>query len=95
MTETPVAVAASSALTLRKIAAWRGIRVLAWEGDILYGCRGYRIVRMNVRMNARLQAGKSAEWESVAHFRPVWWRNLTSRSATELSPGARWLSCAG
>ena len=45
MPETPVAVAASSALTLRRVAAWRGIRVLAWDGDILYGCRGYQIVR--------------------------------------------------
>jgi len=71
--ETPVAVAAFSALTLRRVAAWHGIRVLAWDGGVLYGCRGYQIVR--------LQAGKSAEWELVARFRPVWWRNLTSRNA--------------
>lgn len=77
MTETPVAAAASSALKLRRVGAWRGIRVLVWDGDVLYGCRGYQIVRMNVR----LQAGKTAEWERVARFRPVWWRNLTSRSA--------------
>ena len=44
MAETPVAVAASSALKLRKVAAWRGIRVLAWDGEVLYGCRGYQIV---------------------------------------------------
>jgi hypothetical protein len=81
MKENPVAVAASSALRLRKIAAWRGIRVLAWEGGVLYGCRGYDIVRMNARMNDRPQAGKRVEWEAVAPFRPVWWRNLTSRSA--------------
>ncbi len=73
MPESPVAAAASSALKLRRIAAWRGIRVLAWEGDVLYGGRGYEIVR--------LQAGKSAEWEAVARFRPAWWRNLTSRTA--------------
>jgi len=77
MAESPVAVAASSALKLRRVAAWRGIRVLAWDGDVLYGCRGYQVVCMN----SRLQAGQSAEWESVAHFRPVWWRNLTSRAA--------------
>ncbi|MGD0417901.1 MAG: hypothetical protein ABSA80_21280 [Terriglobales bacterium] len=75
MTETPVAVAASSALNLRRVGAWRGIRVLAWDGDVLYGCRGYDIVRMNFR----LPAGKTAEWERVARFRPVWWRSLTSR----------------
>ena len=77
MTETPVAVAASSALKLRRVAAWRGVRVLAWDGDVLCGCRGYQIVRLHVGA----QAGKGAEWEVVARFRPVWWRNLTSRIA--------------
>jgi len=77
MTETPVAVAASSALKLRRVAAYRGIRVLAWHGDVLYGCRGYQIVRLL----AGLQIGNGAEWEIVARFRPVWWRNLTSRTA--------------
>jgi hypothetical protein len=73
MPETPVAVAASSTLHLRRITAWRGIRVLAWHGDILYGCRGYDIVR--------LQPSKSTDWEVVARFRPAWWRSLTSRTA--------------
>jgi hypothetical protein len=77
MAEIPVAVAASSALKLRRVAAWRGIRVLAWNGDVLYGCRGYQIVRLHVRP----QISQSVEWEAVARFRPVWWRNLTSRSA--------------
>ena len=73
MTETPVAVAASSALNLRRVGAWHGIRVLAWDGDVLYGCRGYQIVRLRV--------GDDAHWETVARFRPAWWRNLTSRCA--------------
>jgi len=73
MTENAVAAAASSALNLRRIAAWRDIRVLAWDGDFLYGCRGYMIVR--------LQAGKLADWENVGIFRPSWWRNLTICSA--------------
>ena len=82
MTETPVAVAASSALKLRKAAAWHGIRVLAWDGDILYGGRGYQIVRLQTRQQVdRLHFGEYAEWEAVASFRPVWWRNLTSRTA--------------
>ena len=80
MPETPIAEAAPSSLALRKVAAWRGIRVLVWDGDILYGCRGYQIVRLTPRMNTRLQAGQGAPWEAVARFRPVWWRNLTSRS---------------
>src|SRR5208282_900994 len=73
MADTPVAVAPSSALKLRRVAAWRGIRVLAWNGDVLYGCRGYQIVC--------LRAGKDTEWKMAARFRPVWWRNLTSRVA--------------
>jgi hypothetical protein len=77
MPETPFAVAASSALSLRRIAAWRGIRALAWDGEVLYGCRGYEIVRISVLA----QTGEGAAWEPVARFRPAWWRNLTSRSA--------------
>jgi hypothetical protein len=77
MPETPLAVDASSALKLRRVAAWRGIRVLAWDGGVLYGCRGYQIVCLHVG----LQIGKGAEWELVARFHPVWWRNLTSRTA--------------
>jgi hypothetical protein len=66
---------------LRKVAAWRGIRVLAWDSDILYGCRGYRIVRLQIRPQVeRPQIGESEPWEVVASFRPVWWRNLTSRT---------------
>ena len=77
MPKTPVAVASSSALSLRKIAAWRRIRALAWEGNVLYGCRGYEIVRLRVRPHA----GESVEWETIARFRPAWWRNLTARTA--------------
>jgi hypothetical protein len=28
----------------------------------------------------RLQAGNSTAWETVARFRPIWWRNLTSQN---------------
>ena len=79
MSETPVAatpVFSPSTLKLRKVGAWRSIRVLAWDGTVLYGCRGYRIVRMN----AGLHGGANAVWEDVAYFRPIWWRKLTSRS---------------
>src|SRR5208282_3937231 len=80
MTEIPVALAAPSALKLRKAAAWRGIRVLAWDGNILYGCCGYQIVRLQIHAD-RQQILQRAEWQPVASFHPVWWRNLTSRTA--------------
>ncbi len=82
MTEIPVALAASSALKLSKVAAWRGIRVLAWDGDILYGCRGYQILRLQIHPQTdRPQSGERADWAWVASFHPVWWRTLTSRTA--------------
>ena len=31
----------SQALQLRRLAAYRGVRVLTWDGDLLYACRGY------------------------------------------------------
>jgi hypothetical protein len=88
MTETPVAVATSSALKLRRVGAWHGIRVLAWEGGVLYGCRGYELVRLQAgegvgwkSVERKSVVGKSGEWKSVARFRPAWWRNLTSSTA--------------
>ena len=77
MPETPVAVAASSALNLRRIAKWRGIRALTWDSDVLYGCRGYEIVRLPVRPHL----SETTEWEAMARFRPAWWRNFTSRTS--------------
>ena len=60
------------ALQLRRVAAYRGIRVLTWAEGHLYACRGYEVIR--------LRAGTS-QWEQLARFRPAWWRNITSRNA--------------
>src|SRR5882757_2392667 len=65
-------VASASGVKLRRVAAYPKIRVLAWDGDILYACRGYEVVC--------LRAGAS-EWDTVAHFHPAWWRSITSRSS--------------
>jgi hypothetical protein len=67
----------STGVNLRKVGAWRGIRVLAWNGDDLYGSRGYQLLRLR---SSDLPTGNAA-WQAVARFRPEWWRNLTSRSA--------------
>jgi hypothetical protein len=77
MSATTIPRAGSSVVKLRKLAAWRGIRVLAWHGDILYGCRGYEILHLDASLNL----SKNPEWKLVAHFRPSWLRNLTSRNA--------------
>ena len=72
MTEPRVAATAAPALKLQRVATYPGVRVLTWEGETLYGCRGYEI--------ASLRAGKDTDWRVVARFRPAWWRNLTSRN---------------
>jgi hypothetical protein len=80
MPETAVAVAAESAVSLRKVCACRGIRVLAWDGDILYACRGYDLVRWRER-SSDARFAREVEWEFIARFRPAWWRNLTVHAA--------------
>ena len=69
--------APNSALNLRRVGAWRGLRALAWDGDSLYGSRGYEVVRL--RAVAHIDEGTA--WDPVARFHPAWWRKLTSRTA--------------
>ena len=61
----------SQALYLRRTTAYRGTRVLTWDADVLYACRGYEVVRLRA---------EESDWEVVGHFRPAWWRNLTSQT---------------
>ena len=75
--ETRIPATACSTIDLRKIGAWRGIRVLAWDGDVLYASRGCDLVRLQT---ARLKSAETGKWEPVAHFHPAWWRNITSRT---------------
>lgn len=69
--------AGTAAVRLRRVATWRGIRVLAWNGDVLYGCSRYSLTALPAK---ELQLKGEAAWKRVADFRPAWWRNLTSRS---------------
>src|SRR5881227_3280825 len=55
---------------LRRMAAYRGIRVLSWDGNVLYSCRRYEVVRLT----------QNRTWEQVAKFEPVWWRSITARA---------------
>jgi len=63
----------SSGLSLTCIARFPKTRVLAWDGEVLYASRGYRLLRCR-------PAETSIRWEEVARFSPVWWRRLTSAS---------------
>ncbi len=73
MTPSPAEAAATSSVSIRRLASYRGIRVLAWDSDVLYACRRYEILRLQV-------AREGAQWERVAKFPPAWWRELTSRN---------------
>ena len=63
----------SSGLSLTSIARFPKTRVLAWDGEVLYASRGYRLLRCR-------PAEATIHWEEVARFSPVWWRRLTSAS---------------
>lgn len=63
----------TSCLHLTLVARFPRTRVLAWDEDVLYASRGYELVRCRL-------SGSPIEWESVAHFSPVWWRKITSAS---------------
>src|SRR5882724_3335836 len=62
-----------SRLSLTCIARFPKTRVLAWDGDVLYASRGYRLLRCR-------PAEPPIRWEEVARFSPIWWRKLTSAS---------------
>jgi hypothetical protein len=79
MTESALAAPAASVVTLRKIFALRGVRVLTWDGDILYGCRGYELIRWKAPSHGARRAS-DLQWKTVARFHPAWWRNFTSRT---------------
>ncbi|MGA7685841.1 MAG: hypothetical protein WCC32_09875 [Terriglobales bacterium] len=70
---------ATSVVSLRTICACRGVRALAWDGEVLYAGFGYNLIRWRARANERRRR-VDVRWESVASFNPGWWRNLTSRA---------------
>jgi hypothetical protein len=68
---------APRAISLRRIASWRGLRVLAWEGEVLYASQGYRLVRWDA---GSVHAASDSRWDPVAAYHPGWLRNLTARA---------------
>jgi hypothetical protein len=60
-------------LKLSKVAAFAGLRALAWHDDVLYASRGYEMLRARIKGDAR-----AILWEHVGEARPPWWRKPTS-----------------
>lgn len=50
-----------------------GMRVLAWDGNILYVSRGYRLLRADVE-----RSPSNLEWQEVASFQARWGRRLSA-----------------
>ena len=64
---------AGNGIQLTSLGRFPGTRVLAWDGDILYASRGYELLRCQ-------PANSPVQWQSVGHFSPAWWRNITASS---------------
>ena len=61
---------AGSELCLTCVGRFPGTRVLAWDGDVLYGSRGYGLFRCR-------PASSAMDWEFVGEFTAAWWRKIT------------------
>ena len=68
----PLTSSAQTELKLIKLAAFSGLRVLAWHNDVLYASRGYTLLRAKVTA-----AGRDVQWEHVGEATPPLWRRLT------------------
>jgi hypothetical protein len=79
MPESALATATASHIKLRKILALRGVRVLAWDSDVLYASRSYELICWKAPVQQARRAS-DLQWKSAAKFRPAWWRNFSSRT---------------
>jgi hypothetical protein len=62
-------------LSVAPVAAFPGLRALAWNDDWLYASRGYSLLRACMKTSA-----DAVEWQPVASYAPAWWRNLSGAS---------------
>lgn len=65
-------------LNITCAATFRRLRVLAWAGDVLYASRGYELRR--TRISETQTSIDDFRWETVATFRPAWWRQISAVS---------------
>ncbi len=59
--------------TLDEIASFSGLRVLAWQEDVLFASRGYQLLSTKIGKDVN-----SINWQLVGDFRPPRWRHLTA-----------------
>lgn len=74
-TQRAAAIQPVSTWSLARVASLPRVRALAWDGEVLYCCRGYALFRALVSMT-----GMDKGWQQVGAYRPTWWRTITSSS---------------
>src|SRR5438876_565075 len=57
--------------TLDRVASFPRMRALAWCDDALYACRGYTLLRAQIK-------ACNVAWQPVGRYQPALWRNLSS-----------------
>jgi len=60
-------------VVLDQVAVFSRLRALAWDKDVLYGSRGYTLLRAGMNPDRIC-------WEPMATYSPAWWRNATAAS---------------
>ena|SRR5215813_2321532 len=76
LTATAVLLNHQAGLDLEEVARFPSLRVLAWQGSVLYASRGYTLLRADLRTDKPAHI----QWEQVGQFRPPCWRRLTASS---------------
>jgi hypothetical protein len=64
-------------VALEEVGSFPSLRVLAWNGSVLYASRGYTLLAADLRTGTD---PVNVQWKEVAQFRPPWWRKLTASS---------------
>src|ERR1700694_1571935 len=63
---------------LQRLARFPRLRALTWVQDTLYASRNYDLVR--TRISPEQSPSDNQQWETVASFRPAYWRHWTART---------------
>jgi hypothetical protein len=71
----PTSATQATALQLRRVARFPGLRVLAWSGNDLYASRGYDLLCANIPTS---HAVDDRSWPLVGSYSPPLWRSLTA-----------------
>jgi hypothetical protein len=60
-----------AALNLKRIGMFPRMRVLAWDGDVLYASRGYELLAAHFK-------AENTTWQTVGRYVPEAWRSVSS-----------------